>query len=86
MRNCCHDLLFRITGITAGTRQTCNLASVLPLTDRRTAITWAGCVGKKAHLARRLIATHQSNPCAPLSDVVRIHEVKTREQSLRLLE
>ena len=27
------------------------------------------CVGKKKHLARRLIATHQSTPCAPLSDV-----------------
>ena len=25
---------------------------------------------KKKHLARRLIAAHQSTPCAPLSDVV----------------
>jgi hypothetical protein len=27
------------------------------------------CVGKEKHLARRLIATRQSTPCAPLSDV-----------------
>jgi hypothetical protein len=33
-------------------------------------IDFMKCVGKKKHLARRLIATHQSTPCAPLSDVV----------------
>ena len=27
------------------------------------------CVGKKAHLARGLIATRQTNACAPLNDV-----------------
>ena len=41
------------------------------------------CVGKKKLLGGRLIATRQSTPCAPLSDVAEIHTDKTREHSLR---
>jgi hypothetical protein len=37
------------------------------------------------HLARRLIATRQKT-LRPLSGVAHVHKVKTREQSLRLLE
>ena len=43
-------------------------------------------VGKKKHLARRLMATSQGNYCGPLTDVAEIHTDKTREQSLRLLD
>ena len=43
-------------------------------------------IGKKKHLARRLIATRQINPCIPLSGVAYVHTAKTPVQSLCLLE
>ena len=46
-------------------------------------------VGKNKNSGRReeeVLATRQSTPCGPLTDVAEIHTDKTREQSLRLLE
>ena len=43
------------------------------------------CVGKKKHLARRLIATHQSTPCAPSRDCSGGLAVTFLDEAQRLL-